>query len=179
MSRIGKKPIDIPSGVQIDLQMPLIKVSGPKGSLEHHIDTSVIVTQDNGTLSCKLAEGITDRSKYGLTRTIIANMVFGCTQGFKKVLEVHGVGYRAAVKGKAVELNLGFSHVINHQIPDGITVNVDGKANTITVEGADKQLVGQVAAEIRSYRSPEPYKGKGVKYDTERIRRKAGKSTAG
>ncbi|MCB1198045.1 MAG: 50S ribosomal protein L6 [Bdellovibrionota bacterium] len=176
MSRIGKQPITIPSGVSVDVQMPVVKVSGPKGNLEHVVDSSVVVTKDDTSITCAIAEGVIDRSKFGLTRTIIANMVHGCAEGFKKNLEVNGVGYRAAVKGQEIELSLGFSHVVNHPIPDGIMIQVDGKTNAITIEGADKQLVGQVAAEIRSYRTPEPYKGKGVKYDYERIRRKAGKS---
>jgi len=179
MSRIGKQPIEIPPGVQVDLQLPLVKVSGPKGSLKMTIDSSVDIKQNEGQITCTLQEGAVDGSKYGLTRTMIANMVQGCAKGFEKTLEVHGVGYRASVKGKEIELSLGFSHVVNHPIPDGITVTVDGKSNKILVEGADKQLVGQVAAEIRSYRTPEPYKGKGVKYSTERVRRKAGKSNAG
>lgn len=179
MSRIGKQPIEIPSDVQVDIQGVLVKVSGPKGSLEHTADDTVEVSKEDNQVVCKIKEGIEDRSKYGLTRTMISNMVEGVSKGFSRVLEVNGVGYRANVQGQSIELALGYSHTIQHPIPDGITINVDGKKNTITIEGADKQLVGQVAAKIRSYRTPEPYKGKGVKYMEERIRRKAGKSAAG
>lgn len=178
MSRIGKKAIAIPSGVTVDLNYPVIKVSGPKGTLEHTIDKSVKVEKTEQELQCSLAEGVIDGSKFGLTRTILSNMVTGVSDGFKKLLEVNGVGYRAQLKGQVLELSLGFSHVISYNIPNGIQIQVEGKSNAISIEGADKQLVGQVAAEIRSYRSPEPYKGKGVKYDVEVIRRKAGKSAS-
>jgi large subunit ribosomal protein L6 len=176
MSRIGKQPIAIPNGVNVSVDNGVVKVSGPKGNLEYKTAPTVKVEVVDGQVVCSVGEKTDDKSKFGLCRSIIANMVEGCNTGFKKVLDVNGVGYRAQVQGQTLELTLGFSHNISHPIPEGIFINVEGKTNQITIEGADKQLVGQVAAEVRGYRSPEPYNGKGVKYETEVIRRKAGKS---
>ncbi|MCB0272916.1 MAG: 50S ribosomal protein L6 [Bdellovibrionales bacterium] len=179
MSRIGKQPVTIPSGVTVEINGDLVKVSGSKGSLQYNLPELVTASVDNNEVVCTLNEKSETSSKHGLARTIISNMIKGCAEGFKKTLEVHGVGYRANVKGQELELSLGFSHIVKYPIPQGITIEVDGKTNAMTIQGADKHLVGQVAAEIRSFRKPEPYKGKGVKYDYERIRRKAGKSAAG
>lgn len=178
MSRIGKQPILILKGVKTQVQGGKILVEGPKGSLSMPLDPLFDLTIEGDQILLKLKEGSSDRARYGLLRSLIANMIRGCAEGFKKELEVVGVGYKAAVKGKELELSLGFSHPVTYPIPDGITISVEAKTNRITIEGADRQLVGQTAAEIRSFRKPEPYKGKGIKYAGEYIRRKVGKAAA-
>ncbi len=177
MSRIGKKPIEIPGGVKVALSGLEINVQGPKGNLKKNIPAGVNVEIETNQVRVLPPENPRETTAMqGLTRTIIANMVTGVTEGFKKGLEINGVGYRAELQGKTLNLSLGFSHPIKYPLPEGISAEVDPKANTIVVEGIDKELVGATAAKIRSFREPEPYKGKGVKYADERIVRKAGKA---
>ena len=177
MSRIGKQSISIASGVKISLDGKNIKVEGPKGHLERIVHDRVEVKVEADQL---LVSPRDDKANalQGLTRSLIANMVDGVTTGFKKVLEINGVGYRAEMKGSTLNLSLGYSHPIEYPLPQGIDAEIDAKANTITVSGIDKELVGATAAKIRSFRQPEPYKGKGIKYSDERIMRKAGKTGA-
>jgi len=177
MSRIGKQSISIASGVKISLDGKNIKVEGPKGHLERIVHDRVEVKVEADQL---LVSPRDDKANalQGLTRSLIANMVDGVTTGFKKVLEINGVGYRAEMKGSTLNLSLGYSHPIEYPLPKGIDAEVDTKANTITVSGVDKELVGATAAKIRSFREQEPYKGKGIKYSDERILRKAGKTGA-
>ena len=176
MSRIGKAPIDVPSGVDIKISGSTITVKGPKGELTRELVEQVNVRQEEGTL---LVERIDDeresRAMHGLMRSLVANMVTGVTDGFRKELDIVGVGYRAAAKGNDVELALGFSHPVVVSAPEGISFVVPAPTR-IEVHGIDKQLVGQVAADIRAWRKPEPYKGKGVRYVGEHVRRKAGKA---
>ena len=177
MSRIGKKPIEIPGGVKVALSGMEINVQGPKGNLKKNIPTGVKVEVGAEQILVLPPENPRETTAMqGLTRTLIANMVDGVTTGFKKGLEINGVGYRAELKGKVLNLALGYSHSIEYPLPEGISAEVDPKANTIVVEGSDKELVGATAAKIRSFREPEPYKGKGIKYAGERIVRKAGKA---
>jgi large subunit ribosomal protein L6 len=175
MSRIGKQPITIPSGVTITVDDDKVTVNGSKGSLEQFTMPGIKISQDEGTL---LVERENDerqnRSRHGLMRSLINNMVTGVSQGFEKKLEINGVGYRVAQQGTDLKLNLGFSHDVIYHIPAGVTAAVE--QNTITISGISKQQVGQVAAEIRALKKPEPYKGKGIKYSDERILRKSGKS---
>lgn len=176
MSRIGKMPIDIPSGVEVQLDGNRITVKGPKGQLERELHKEVNVEmQDNQIIVKAYSEHNFHRSLHGLTRTLIANMVIGVSTGFEKSLEIQGVGYRAAMKNSDLELQLGFSHPVTVKKKPGIEIEVPQQTK-ITVKGIDKQLVGQVAAEIRSIRKPEPYKGKGVRYSGEHVRRKVGKT---
>ncbi|MDD2806939.1 MAG: 50S ribosomal protein L6 [Patescibacteria group bacterium] len=178
MSRIGKQPIEIPTGVEIKLEANQIIVKGPKGILTQQLNPAVIITQDGSTLmvTVKDPEEKSNKSMWGLFQRLISNMVTGVTTGFTKQLEINGVGYRAAVAGKILNLQLGYSHPIDYQIPDGIEISVE--KNIVSVSGSDKQVVGQTAAEIRSLRKPEPYKGKGIKYTDETIKRKVGKQAA-
>jgi large subunit ribosomal protein L6 len=178
MSRIGKKAIAVPSGVTIAMAKRNIKVTGPKGSLDLDLRSEVSVTHADDALTVT-ANG-TDRisrSMHGMTRTLLANMVSGVQNPFKKSLEITGVGYRAELVGKAVKLQVGLSHDVLHPIPEGVSCKID-KLTTIHLESIDKALLGQVAAALRSYRPCEPYKGKGVKYVGERVRRKEGKTGA-
>ncbi|HMQ11615.1 MAG TPA: 50S ribosomal protein L6 [Oligoflexia bacterium] len=175
MSRIGKKPIEILQGAVVSISGNTVTVEGPKGKTSIEAYDGVTVKVADNQVICTLDEGQLDASKHGLTRSLIANMVEGCAKGFQKELEIVGVGYRAAVNGQVLEMTLGHSHPIHYPIPMGVTITVD-KQTKVTIEGIDKQLVGQVAADIRSFREPEPYKGKGVKYADERIIRKAGKA---
>jgi len=175
MSRIGKKPISVPSGVTVDLTETAINVKGPKGSLAMNLQSEVETVLADSVITLKPRdETKRARSMWGMQRTRISNLIEGVTEGFKKELEINGVGYRAAVKGKTLELQLGFSHDVNFPIPEGIEIKCD-KPTSVHISGIDKQVVGQVAAEIRSYRPPEPFKGKGVKYVDEYIFRKEGK----
>jgi large subunit ribosomal protein L6 len=175
MSRIGKLPIAIPSGVTITIDPDAITVAGPKGTLTQFTMPGVTVTQEDGTLTVtRINDDAPNRAKHGLMRTLIYNMVVGVSGGFSKKLEINGVGYRVAQQGSDLKLNLGFSHDVIYKVPTGISTVVE--QNTITVQGIDKQQVGQVAAEIRALKKPEPYKGKGIKYADERIIRKSGKS---
>ena len=176
MSRIGKQPITVPAGVEVKIDGSHISVKGPKGQLERDIVPSITVEQEGNVLHVKRAtDNKLDRSLHGLTRTLIHNMVVGVTDGFQKKLEINGVGYRAEKKGTQVVLKLGYSHDVTIDETDDIKLDVPD-ANTIIVKGIDKQKVGQFAAEVRSKRPPEPYKGKGIKYDYEVVRRKVGKS---
>lgn len=176
MSRIGKKPIEIPAGVKVDVSGQTIKVEGPKGRLERQVHDLVQVALEADRLVVATSDGQANTALQGLTRTLLANMVTGVTTGFTRVLEIHGVGYRAELKGSALNLSLGYSHPIEYPLPEGISATYDQKANRITLSGIDKELVGATAAKIRAFRKPEPYKGKGVKYADERILRKAGKA---
>lgn len=176
MSRIGKLPISIPQGVKISLSEMVLRADGPKGSLSRRIMEGVSVElSDNNVVVQRADDSIKSRSAHGLTRTLINNMVVGVTMGFETSLDITGVGYRAETKGDVLNLSLGYSHPINFQLPKGITVEVE-KMTKILVKGIDKELVGQTAAKIRSFRGPEPYKGKGIRYSDEVILRKAGKT---
>jgi len=178
MSRIGKAPIPIPQGVEIKQTGPAVEVKGPKGAMSHTIPVGISLQVADGVIHVKRdGDAKRIRSLHGLTRTLIANMVTGVTQGFEKGLEIVGIGYRANLQGRNLQLNLGYSHPVIYPLPEGIEVVVE-KQNKLTVTGIDKQKVGQAAAEIRSFRKPEPYKGKGIKYIGEQIRRKAGKAKA-
>lgn len=175
MSRIGKLPIIIPSGVTITVDSDQISVSGSKGSLSQSVMDGVEVKVADGVATVtRVNDEPKNRAKHGLMRTLVNNMVVGVSQGFSKQLEINGVGFRVSLGGNNLKFNLGFSHDVNYALPQGITATVD--QNVITITGIDKQQVGQVAAEIRSLKKPEPYKGKGIKYVGERIIRKSGKS---
>jgi len=178
MSRIGKMPIPMPKGIEVKLDGAHLTVKGPKGELALDVIPEMTVSVEDEQI---VVERPSDASKHkalhGLTRSLIANMVEGCAQGFRKTLEIQGVGYRADMKGSTLNLQLGFSHPIDFQPPEGVSIQTPDQT-TIVIEGADKQAVGQAAAVIRGYRPPEPYKGKGIRYQGEHVRRKAGK-TAG
>ena len=179
MSRIGKQPVTIPAGVTVEVRDGVVGVSGPKGSLTQRVDPEMRITIEEGTL---LVERPSDernhRALHGLTRSLIANMVEGVTNGFEKRLEIHGVGYRAAMRDGGLELQLGFSHPVSFPAPEGIEFEVPAP-NRVVIRGIDKQLVGETAARIRRIRKPEPYKGKGVRYEGEYVRKKAGKAAKG
>ena len=179
MSRIGKLPIPLPEKVSVNVDDDqLVTVEGPKGKLSFQLPESVSTKEDDGNLTIERAED--DRQSkalHGTVRSLVSNMVEGVSNGFVKELEIQGVGFRAAVKGKALDLSLGKSHPILHPIPEGLTVTVEENTK-IKVEGIDKQLVGQFSADVRAYYPPEPYKGKGIRYSDEYVRRKAGKSVA-
>ena len=175
MSRIGKKPVAIPEGVTASVEGQKVTAKGPKGELEFVVNNEVLVKMEEGEIKVDPRDQSKDaRSKWGLSRTMILNIMDGVKDGFEKKLEINGVGYRAVMKGKDVQLSLGFSHEVVYKVPDDIKVECP-KPTEIVVSGIDKQKVGQVAAEIRAYRPPEPYKGKGVKYADETIFRKEGK----
>ena len=175
MSRIGKKPVALPQGANATVNGQTVTAKGPKGELKFVVNDEVLVKLENNEISVQPRdESKSARSKWGMSRTQIVNILDGVTKGFEKKLEITGVGYRAAMQGKNLQLALGFSHDVVYQTPEGITISV-GKPTEITVSGIDKQQVGQVAAEIREYRGPEPYKGKGVRYAGEKIVRKEGK----
>jgi large subunit ribosomal protein L6 len=175
MSRIGKLPIDIPSGVTITVDQDWITVAGPKGTLKQFTMPGVTVKQEeNQVIVTRDSDEAVHRSKHGLMRTLVSNMIVGVSKGFEKKLELNGVGFRVAMAGQGLKFNIGFSHEVNYALPQGIQASVE--QNIITVSGIDKQQVGQVAAEIRALKKPEPYKGKGIKYVGERIIRKSGKS---
>ena len=176
MSRIGKQPIPVPSGVEIKIDGSTVHVKGPKGELTQTFsDVLSIELEDGNIIVTRPDESRTARSLHGLTRTLVSNMVTGVSTGFSKNLEIVGVGYRAALKGKDIELQLGFSHPVLMVAEPGITFEVPAPTK-ITVSGIDKQRVGQVAADIRKWRKPEPYKGKGIRYEGEKVRRKLGKA---
>ena len=176
MSRIGRKPINIPAGVEVTFENSVMTVKGPKGTLTQKINPNMTVEINDGIIEVKRPnDDKMNRSLHGLTRTLIANMMVGVTEGYKKQLEVNGVGYRCQKQGKQLVMNLGFSHNVVFEDNDDITIEVPSP-NSIIVHGADKQKVGQFAAEIREKRPPEPYKGKGIKYVDEYIRRKEGKA---
>src|SRR6476646_11291189 len=177
MSRIGKQPITVPSGVEVTINDHHVVVKGPKGTLEHDVPETITVAREGDELVVTRPDDERDnRSLHGLTRSLVANMVTGVSDGFTRELEIVGVGYRCVAQGPTkLELQLGFSHPVVIDAPEGITFEVP-QPTRITVQGADKQLVGQVAADIRKIRKPEPYKGKGIRYSDERVLRKAGKS---
>ncbi len=176
MSRIGKLPVVIPSGVKISLDGNALTVTGPKGTLTQSLHQRMtIAVETEQIVVTSPAENKQDGALHGLTRALINNMIVGVTNGFQKDLEINGVGYRAEIKGKVLTLSLGYSHPVTYELPEGISVEVE-KQTKLSVKGIDKQLVGSAAAKIRSYRKPEPYKGKGIKYADERILRKAGKA---
>jgi large subunit ribosomal protein L6 len=176
MSRIGKLPIEIPKGVKLDYVDSVLTVQGPNGKLCRPIMACVTLNISETSLEVtRNDEATSSRAAHGLTRTLINNMVVGVTKGFQTDLEINGVGYRAEVKGKELVLSLGYSHPVNFLIPDGIAIEVE-KMTKLSVKGYDKEMVGQTAAKIRSFRAPEPYKGKGIKYADETILRKAGKT---
>jgi len=178
MSRIGKMPVTLPKGVKVEIQGTRIKVTGSKGTLERNIRPEIAIEQQENELVCKPKGGGRQVAAYwGLTRTLVRNMVTGVDQGFTKVLAVEGVGYRAAAEGSKLTLNVGYSNPVQFALPAGVSAAVD-KSNNITISGIDKELVGQTAATIRDIRKPEPYKGKGIRYADEHIVRKAGKSGA-
>ncbi|PSJ61884.1 50S ribosomal protein L6 [Kumtagia ephedrae] len=175
MSRIGKKPVKVPAGVTASVDGQIVTAKGPKGELKFVVNDEVLVKLEDGEIAVEPRDQTkTARSKWGMSRTQIVNILDGVTKGFEKKLEINGVGYRAAMQGKNLQLALGFSHDVVYEAPQGITIAVP-KPTEIVVSGIDKQAVGQAAAEIREYRGPEPYKGKGVKYAGERIVRKEGK----
>jgi len=175
MSRIGRQPIEIPSGVSVSLSPGRVMVNGPLGELSQQVPDRMKIEQENGSVTVtRPTERGDDRALHGLTRSLIANMVEGVMNGFSKRLEIQGVGYRAALRGADLELNVGYSHSVVLKAPQGITFEVPTPTEVI-VKGIDKQQVGQTAAEVRKVRPPEPYKGKGIKYSTETVRRKEGK----
>ncbi|HEY5063330.1 MAG TPA: 50S ribosomal protein L6 [Xanthobacteraceae bacterium] len=175
MSRIGKKPIAVPSGVTANIEGQTVKVKGPKGAMQVALHDDVTVVLDGGQIKVDPRfETKRARSQWGTSRTLVANLIAGVTKGFEQRLEINGVGYRASVQGKNLQIALGYSHDILYPIPDGITIATP-RPIEIVISGSDRQKVGQVAAEIRDYRPPEPYKGKGIKYAGERIFRKEGK----
>lgn len=176
MSRIGKTPIILPTGVEVKVSGDTVEVKGPKGSLSQTINNTITVAVDDGTVTVdRVNDERENRALHGLMRALIFNMVVGVTEGYSKELTAVGVGYRAALKGKNLELQVGFSHPVNIEAPDGITFEVPEPTKIIVI-GIDKQMVGQLAANIRAVRPPEPYKGKGIRYTDEYVRRKAGKA---
>ncbi len=176
MSRIGKQPIPIPASVTVQIEGSTVTVTGPKGELQRECHPEMRIQLDDGqVLVTRPSDEARHRALHGLTRALLANMVTGVEAGFAKTLELHGVGYRAQQTGSSIQVLVGFSHPVNIEPPDGITLEVDG-TNRIHVRGVDKELVGRIAAEIRSTRPPEPYKGKGIRYEGEHVRRKAGKA---
>lgn len=177
MSRVGKKPITLPKGVQVDIQGQSVKVKGPKGELARTFPTQVSLGMEEGHLVVsRPSDAPAVRAMHGTARALINNMVVGVSEGFSKTLVVEGVGYRAEMKGKQLVMALGYSHPVPVDPPAGISFAVDEKTKTITITGIDKELVGQVASDVRNWRPPEPYKGKGLRYSNERVRRKAGKA---
>jgi large subunit ribosomal protein L6 len=175
MSRIGKKPVDLPSGVEAKVSGQTIEVKGPKGTRSFTATDDVTLTVNDGAVSVEpRGKSKRARQQWGMSRTMVSNLVTGVSDGFKKELEINGVGYRAQIQGNILKLSLGYSHEVNFEVPDGVTVTAP-KQTQVIVEGIDQQLVGQVAANIREWRKPEPYKGKGIKYVDEYIFRKEGK----
>jgi len=175
MSRIGKRPIPLPKDVEVTFDGGFLTVKGPKGELKRPIHPKVRVNAEDNNILVSVADRTREsRSLHGLSQVLIANMVTGVTKGFERVLEIVGVGYRAEMKGRTAVFNLGYSHPINFELPDGIDAKIE--RTKITLSGIDKELLGMTAAKIRSFRRPEPYKGKGIKYEDEVIRRKAGKA---
>ena len=179
MSRIGKKPVPIPGGVEVNVGNGVMRVKGPKGSLLVNLMPGIDAVVEGGEVTVTRADDERQtRSYHGLNRALLANAVTGVSEGWKKELDIVGIGYRAESKGKSVIFSVGYSHPIDFAVPDGIEIDVDAKANLVTVRGIDRQQVGQIAAEIRGLRPPEPYKGKGIRYADERVRTKAGKQGA-
>jgi large subunit ribosomal protein L6 len=175
MSRIGKKPIPIPSGVEVEISPGSVAVKGPKGRLQERINPEITVAQEDGALTVSRPTDRADhRALHGLTRSLVANMVTGVTDGYERRLEIQGVGYRAAMRGSDLEMQLGFSHPVAVKAPEGISFEVP-QPTQIVVRGISKQQVGEIAAQIRKWRPPEPYKGKGIRYEGEQVQRKVGK----
>ena len=178
MSRIGKKPVAVPKGVAIELKDHTIAVKGPKGELSRTLPRDMILAVEGDSFTVtRPSDEKRHRELHGLTRTLVANMVEGVSKGYSKTLELQGVGYKAETKPYGVNLIVGFSHPVKYEAPKGIKISVEGNT-VVKIEGADKEVVGQVAAELRSVRPPEPYKGKGIRYQGEQVRRKAGKTGA-
>ena len=176
MSRIGKMPVALPKGVNINIEGTTLKVKGPKGELSQTFHQDMVIKQQDGKIVVETPDDPAYNAMHGLTRALINNMVKGVSDGFTRVLEIEGVGYRGELQGRNLVLALGFSHPVPIEAPNGITFTVDKTQRVITIEGPDKQTVGQVAANIRKLRPPEPYKGKGIRYQGEKVRRKAGKA---
>ncbi len=177
MSRVGRLPVVVPSGVEVKITGPHVKIKGPKGEMEFTFSPHIKISFEDGEIAVKRPSDAREmRSLHGTTRALIQNMVIGVTEGFQKELQLVGVGYRASMQGNNLELNVGFSHSVEIVPPAGITFEVGDRAQQIFISGIDKQSVGQVAADIRKVRPPEPYKGKGIRYKDEHIRRKAGKA---
>ena len=178
MSRIGKKPVTLPKGVNLELQGQTVAVKGPRGELRRTLHPEMQLAFENGVLTvARPSEDKRHKALHGLTRTLVQNMVEGVSKGFAKTLEIQGVGYKAEAKPYGVNLVVGFSHPVKYEAPKGIKISVENNT-TVKIEGADKEAVGQVAAELRAVRPPEPYKGKGIRYQGEQVRRKAGKTGA-
>jgi large subunit ribosomal protein L6 len=179
MSRIGKLTIKIPDKVKVNAQQGLVAVEGPKGKVSQRLDREMKITIEKGEVRVdRPDDSRRSRQLHGLTRTLVANMIQGVTTGFSRSLDISGVGYKAELKGKEIHLALGYSHPVVYPLPEGVSAEYDAKGNRLTVKGADKHQIGLVAAEIRKLRPPEPYKGKGIKYAEETIRRKQGKTGA-
>jgi large subunit ribosomal protein L6 len=179
MSRVGKQPLPLPSGVKVHVADGVVRVEGPKGKLERRVEPEITVAVEGNVLSVRRSDDSRRaRSLHGLTRKLLGNMVEGAANGFRRVLEINGVGYRAEARGNVLFMTLGFSHPIAFQLPAGITAKVERQV-VVTIEGPDREVLGETLAAIRELRPPEPYKGKGVKYAEETIRRKAGKAAAG
>ncbi len=177
MSRIGRLPVEVPQGVDVQIKGSHVRVKGPKGELEHTFPAAMKISADQGVITVERpSDERTHRSLHGMTRALINNMVVGVSKGFEKILEVNGVGYRAEMNGKNLLLHVGYSHPVEVTPPEGIAFEADARTRQVKVIGFDKTLVGQIAADIRKIRPPEPYKGKGIKYLDETIRRKAGKA---
>lgn len=180
MSRVGKKPIEMPAGVEAKLETGKVTVKGPLGEMSQDVNPKLTIKKENNMLTVERpSDQKLYRELHGLTRNLIANMVVGVSKGFEKTLEITGVGFKAAIQGSNLMLTLGFSHPIVYPLPNGIKATVDAKQTQITLKGVDRQLVGQIAANVRSLKKPEPYKGKGIKYSTEVIKRKEGKAGKG
>ena len=180
MSRIGRLPVDVPNGVQVNVQGSDVHVKGPKGEMKRSFSSLIDIALEDGQVVIKRkSDNATERALHGTTRAVIANMVQGVSSGFEIVLQVEGVGYRAELQGKDLALFVGYSHPVKMEPPTGITFEVDQKTRQIKVQGYDREVVGQTAAEVRRVRPPEPYHGKGIRYASEKIRRKAGKAGKG
>lgn len=180
MSRIGKNPIEVPNGVTVNVTGNTVSVKGPKGELTHSFHSNMIISLKDNQLIVERPNNVKlNKGLHGLTRTLIANMVEGVTKGFEKQLEILGVGYRAAIAGSKLTLTLGFSHPIEFTAPAGVTIEIDkDKKNIVIIKGADKQVIGEIAAKLRSFKKPEPYKGKGIRYVGEFVQQKAGKAAS-
>ncbi len=180
MSRIGRLPVDIPSGVQVELNGSKVRVKGPKGELSRVFSSLIDIKMENNQLKiARASDNPEERALHGTTRAVLANMIHGVSKGFEVILEVEGVGYRAEMEGKNLSLFVGYSHPVKIEPPAGISFETDAKTRQIKIQGFDKELVGQVAANVRSVRPPEPYHGKGLRYLGEKVRRKAGKAGKG
>lgn len=180
MSRVGRMPVEIPNGVQVDIKGSNVHVKGPKGELKRTFSPLIDIDKEDNVITVKRrSDAPTERALHGTTRAVIANMVFGVSTGFEVVLEIEGVGYRAEMKGKNLVLNVGYSHPVEIEPPEGISFEADQKTRQIKVMGYDKEVVGQVASNVRKVRPPEPYHGKGIRYAGEYVRRKAGKAGKG